>query len=170
MKKYLIASALNIPIIVLLVAIGVMYVKFNIGCAGRLKRAADANTVAMAAIELDAALAYMEQNSLTDDYTSIIYNTPNEDIGFWYQNLKASRAELDKISEESSQLEKSNVLMKLRETILDDTKNGAAVTIPTGISRYPFNTMLLIFAIVFLPFSIFGLQMAINAYCNPYGS
>ena len=116
-------------------------IQYNQDCGGHLKRAADANTVNLAKDELTIAIHYIEDNDLTDGYTSILYNTPDEDMKFWYNNIKASYIELDQIDSTTTQLETSNILIKLRETLLDHTgQGGDKVTAPDGISVYPNNT------------------------------
>lgn len=110
-------------------------------CTGYLKRAADANTVETAKEQLQKSITYLEANNLTSGYTSVLWQTPDEDISFWYKNLKASENELEKIDSTTSSLEKSNVLMKLRETLLDNGKNGDSLTAPNGLSVYPNNGM-----------------------------
>lgn len=117
-------------------------ITFNVNCGGHLKRAADSSTIEMAKKELDVAIAYLEKEGLTEGYTSVIYKTPNEDIGFWYSNLKSASEELGAISSSATTLEKSNALMKLRETLLDTVENSETVTKPVGISRYPYNGIL----------------------------
>lgn len=124
-------------------------VAFDRNCEGYLKRAADANTVEMAAKELDKALQYMEASNLTTGFTSVVYTTPDEDISFWYNNVKASRDELKKIDDKATQLERTNVLMKLRETLLD-TGEKTSITAPSGISVYPFNGVLGVLVILSL--------------------
>lgn len=114
-------------------------VKLKQECTGHLKRAADANSTETAKVELNAATNYLEQNNLTKGYTSVFYNTPDEDIEFFYNNLKASEEELAKIDSTTTSLEKTNVLMKLRETLMDNNKDGDHVTTPMGLSRYPHN-------------------------------
>lgn len=114
-------------------------ITFNIEVTGHLKRAADANTVELAAKEMAAVVGYLEANSLTTGYTSVLYRTPDEDIAFWYTNLKDSLTELRAVRPDATQLEKSNVLMKLRETLLDQGEKSAHVTRPDGISVYPNN-------------------------------
>ena len=71
----------------------VEYYQYEIACGGHLKRAADSNTTEMAKKELDIALKYMETGNLTEGYTSILFNTPDEDIGFWHQNVQSARME-----------------------------------------------------------------------------
>lgn len=113
-------------------------VRFNQNCSGYIKQAADANSVELALQRLDMAIAYVEDNELTDGYTSIFYKTEDDNIGFWYQNLKTCREELVTCLE-STQLEKTNVLLKVRESLTDDGKDGTELTLPNGISRYPSN-------------------------------
>lgn len=109
-------------------------------CTGHLKRAADANTIELAKTELAQAISYLEQEGDTVGYTSVIYKTPDEDVAFWYHNLKASYAELCSIPEDASILESSNTLMKLRETLVDSNDHGKTeVTVPPGFSRFPNN-------------------------------
>src|SRR3989338_6873630 len=111
---------------------------FDRNVEGRLKRAADANTIELAEKELATAISYLEQTEMTSGYTSIFWRTPDEDIGFWYQNLKASLDELHKVSKEATQLEKSNILIKLRETLVDHGQS-LKVTVPQGASIFPSN-------------------------------
>lgn len=111
---------------------------FKIRCKGHLKRAADANTIPLAIQEMEVVVSYLAEHDMTEGYTSIIIQTPDEDVGFWYQNLKASLEELRSISPDAQSLEKSNVLMKLRETILDEGQSNN-VTTPNGIVVFPYN-------------------------------
>jgi hypothetical protein len=98
----------------------------------------------------------MEENKLTEGYTSVWYDTQEDDISFWYNNLKSAESELNTIGANASQLEKSNVLIKLRETLLDQDKNGEHVTVPNGISRYPHNGIIgaFVFITVILGFCL----------------
>ena len=106
---------------------------------GYLKRAADANTIKLANEELAKSIKYLESKNLTTGYTSILWKTPDEDIDFWYRNLKASQSELSNLKSESA-LEKTNVLIKLRETLLDSGEKSK-VTIPKGLAVYPNNKL-----------------------------
>ncbi|MFT6054878.1 MAG: hypothetical protein ACJAS3_002142 [Roseivirga sp.] len=80
-----------------------------------LKRAADSNSIELALSELNTVLNYVASNGLTEGYTSLLYNTPDEDLTFWYENIKSSKIEM-KNSRQSSTLEKTNVLLKLRKS------------------------------------------------------
>src|SRR5574343_55334 len=116
-------------------------IQFNQNCGGYLDRAASANTVELARQELKIALDYIEQNNLTKGYTSALWRTPDEDLGFWYSNIKTAYTELCNLPANSSSLEKSNMLIKLRETLTDQGEKGTHLTIPLGITRYPNNLL-----------------------------
>lgn len=116
-------------------------VSLDQNCTGYLKRAADANTVETAKEQLQKSIKYLEENNLTSGYTSVLWKTPDEDIEFWYKNLKASESELLKVDSSTSSLEKTNLLMKLRETLLDNGEKGDNLTVPDGLSRYPSNAI-----------------------------
>ena len=117
----------------------VKWVQFNINCTQHLKRAADANTVERAKEELKKAISYAEKNNLTEGVVSIFLHQPKNDIGYWYQNITETYNELENLPEDATSLEKTNVLMKLRETLTDEKESGVTVTIPNGISIYPGN-------------------------------
>jgi hypothetical protein len=117
----------------------VLSYKYDINCGGHLKRAADSNTIELAGQELDTALKYMEQRGWDKGgSTHLFFATPDCDVGFWHTNLSSAKEELATLSPNTTQLEKTNVLMKLRETILDDSSEGIKVTNPPGISVYPY--------------------------------
>jgi hypothetical protein len=134
---YLVLAVLSISVLTALV---VRSVQLNQNCTGYLKRAADANSVDLALIELRVALNYIENKNLTEGYTSVLWKTPNDDIGFWYRNLKAAENELANVNENTSVLEQTNILMKLRETLLDCGEK-CKLTVPSGLSRYPYNLL-----------------------------
>ncbi len=69
----------------------------------------------------------------------MLWKTPEEDVEFWYNNLKASLNELEKLQSNSA-LEKSNILIKLRETLLDTGKK-TEVTVPKSMSVFPHNKL-----------------------------
>lgn len=118
-----------------------MYIDFQQQCGGYLKQAADANTVELARERLNIAVNYIEANGYTTGYTSIFVKTEDENIGYWYQNIKACQNELDSALN-GSQLEKSNVLMKVRESLTDNGEKGTELTIPSGLYAYPYNLLL----------------------------
>lgn len=119
-------------------------IQFNRNCEGYLKRAADANTIELAQVELGKAVKYLEDNSLTEGFTSVLYRTPDEDVGFWYTNLKSALTELQTMSQDASDLEKSNMLLKLRESLMDNN----VITMPKGMAVYPYNFIFGLFEIM----------------------
>ena len=54
-------------------------------------------------------------------------------------NLCASRQELVNLPDSASTLEKTNTLMKLRETLTDTGENRTQVIYPIGLQFYPHN-------------------------------
>lgn len=129
-------------IISILVYMAILSVGLNQNCLGHLKRAADASTIETSELELGIALDYLEKENLTSGYTSVLWETPDEDIKFWYENIKSAKNELDSLPKNSSNMEKSNMLIKLRETLLDHGGKGSeSITCPDGLSRYPNNSI-----------------------------
>jgi len=112
-------------------------IRFDQNCKGYLKRAADANTLKLAEQELGKAVNYLEQTGLTEGDTSILYSTPRCDIGFWYDNLRASLDELRAMPSDVDQLTISSHLLKLRESIMDTGEKGTRVTVPPNIDVFP---------------------------------
>jgi hypothetical protein len=124
---------------------------FDKDIGGHLKRASNANTVELAGKEMATSLSNIEKRGLVSGNTGIFLSQPVNDIEFWYENLKASHNELKEVPAEATQLEKTNILMKLRETLTDGQANS--VITPEGISIYPNNKPFFVFGI----FSIIGL-------------
>ena len=116
-------------------------VQFNMNCTQYIKRAAGANSIETAKEELAKAISYAEENNLTEGVVSIFLHQPINDIGFWYKNMVESYSGLENIPEDATSLEKTNALMKLRETLTDEGKSGISVTVPDGISIYPSNVL-----------------------------
>lgn len=129
-------------------------VQFSTNCTQYLKRAADANTVELAKEELAQVISYAEENNLTEGVVSIFLHQPKNDVGYWYKNITESYAELENISENATSLEKTNSLMKLRETLTDEEESGVSVTIPDGISIYPNNVLYFLWGLLSVIFCI----------------
>ena len=154
MKKILIFLSVAYVFFIITMLI-IKSVIFDVNCGGRLERAANANTISMAINELDAAIAYIEENNLTEGYTSIFHKSPSEDLSFWYQNIKSCRDELVDIPDDASILVTSNALLKLRESLLSNGEHGESLIIPNGISKYPDNLLwfcLSLFAFILVTF------------------
>ena len=83
-------------------------IQFKQNCSGYLKQAADANSPELSLERLNLAVDYIERHGLTEGYTSVLWRTEDENIGYWYQNLKVCQQELQDCMD-GTQLEKSNV-------------------------------------------------------------
>ena len=142
-------------------------IQFTQNCAGYLKQAADANTVELALERVNLALEYIEANKLTDGYTSVLWRTEDENIGYWYRNIKACQGELEGCLD-AEPLEKSNVLMKVRESLTDEGEKGVDLTIPDGISRYPNNAAWGIARVISYLLMLVGAFFILYWYDNKY--
>lgn len=139
MKKFLLVL---LAIIIFILPIGnyaytiIQNIKFNTQCGDYLKLSADANNLEIAEKHLSKAIDYLEQKNLTSGYNKVFFYYPKNDIGLWYENLKSAQLQLREVikRENCTELEESNMLMKLRETILDSGESGQYLTLPLGIS------------------------------------
>ena len=111
-------------------------VQFDRNCLAYLELAADANSVDIAEKHLSSALNYLEDNEMTEGETHVLISSPTKDIGIWYENLKSAQGQLRELREQEglTEMEESNALMKLRETLLN---SKGSVTHPENISLYP---------------------------------
>lgn len=121
---------------------------FNRECGGYMQNAANANSIDLAREEMEKVVKYIENHRLQPGFTSVVYNTPEEDVGFWMSNMRSSLEGLRQISPEATSLEKSNVLIKLRETLMDKAKEGGSISVPEGISIYPYNFAFMIWGVI----------------------
>lgn len=116
----------------------VQHVIFDVNATSFLKRAATATNLELAAENLAEALEEIEARGLTRGHTDIAWHTPQNDLGYWHQNLSAALEELRTLPAETTALERTNVLMKLRETLVSGGEDGASVVMPQYIGIYPF--------------------------------
>jgi hypothetical protein len=109
-------------------------VQFNSNCGSYLQLSADANSIEIAEKHLTKAIDYLEENNVISGYTKIFIYKPTNDIGLWYENLKSAQKQLQDMIQQGNctELEESNMLMKLRETLLNE---DGGLTHPVGISR-----------------------------------
>lgn len=128
----------------------VEWISFDRNCEAYIIRAADANTVEMAKDNLQKAIEYAEENNLTEGTVYIVkfLKDPRNDVGFWYKNMKDAYMELDTLPEDATALEKTNVLMKLRESLLDGEPSGITVY-PNNIAYFWWGLLSLIFTWIF---------------------
>lgn len=137
MKAFLIVLCVILCIIPLIVyGVGIVKaVQMDANCINYLEMAADANSVDIANKHLTSAITYLEKNNLTKGSTGVFIYRPTNDIELWYENLKSAQLQLSEAcnNENLTELEESNILMKLRETLL----NEGGITHPNMISLYP---------------------------------
>lgn len=62
----------------------------DVNCISYFELAADANNVKLAEKHLTTGIKYLETNNVTSGSTKILINNPKNDIGIWYENLKAA--------------------------------------------------------------------------------
>ena len=137
--KTVLISLLVVCIIIPCITYGIAIVKtirIDANCIDYFRMAADANSVDIAEKHLTFGINYLEEHGLTEGKTKILVYSPKKDIGLWYENLKTAQTQLRDLMEKDdlTELEESNALMKLRETLYDS--NGS-VNHPMMISFYP---------------------------------
>ena len=111
-------------------------IQFNQDCKGYLKQCSNASSVELALERLELAIRYVERNDMTSGYTSILWKTEGDNVGYWYDNLMTCRKELKK-AVNSSQLEQTNTLLKIRESLTENGEKGEYIILPDGIVKYP---------------------------------
>ena len=124
-----------IPIAVYSVA-GAKAARMSANCIDYFKMAADASSVELAEKHLTSGIEYLETHDLTEGSTKIFIYSPKTDLGLWYENLKTAQSQLQELiaRDDLTELEESNALMKLRETLCSGEES---VTAPLLISFYP---------------------------------
>lgn len=110
---------------------------FDRDIGSHLKKAADSPTVGEAANQMDAALSAIEEQDLTGGNSAFIFKTEETSVETWYRQLKQVQTDLHDLPDDASPLERSNVLIKVRETILDSGSDGDYLTLPPYITVYP---------------------------------
>lgn len=131
-------AASSILLIGIFVLSEVREVQLDRACVGFLKRASNANTIPLAIGELEKAVVYIEENELDQGSTEAFYWTPDCDLVFWHENLRASLDELKSLPSDVDPLTASNQLIKLRETIIDGDRKRPRVAVPPNFYVYPF--------------------------------
>ena len=158
MKPFLIficVICIIIPLITYSIGIS-KNITMSTNCIDFFELAADANSVELAEKHLTKGIEYLESHNLTSGFTKFIVYKPTNDIGIWYENLKSAQAQLQELKqkEDLTELEESNALMKLRETLLN---SDGAVSHPQYISFYPNSTLwawslMLVWILLFIAF------------------
>lgn len=114
---------------------------FDVNCIDYFELAANANSAELAEKYLTKGIEYLEKENLTQGNTNFIFKYPTNDINIWYENLKSAQAQLQELKEREdlTELEETNSLMKLRETLMDE---DGAINHPRMISFYPYHILM----------------------------
>ncbi|MBN2458725.1 hypothetical protein JXB28_00415 [Candidatus Woesearchaeota archaeon] len=118
------------------------------GCTSYLKLTGDAPTVQLANEFLSHALDYIERHNLTKGNSAILFPTSESDLEIWYKQILGAKNTADRILQkgepktELEQIENDNALMKIREVVIDHTKQGAKVTTPKNIVWFPYQVLI----------------------------
>lgn len=124
---------------------------FNQKCGSYLEQAANASDPELAIRSLNVAIAYAEEHGIVDGYTSILWKTEDENVGFWFDNLKAHQKNLSNAIK-GSEAEKNTAMINLKASLLRYTEDGTKLVVPEGIHVFPHNRL---FAVLnFLSFLI----------------
>ena len=140
---------------------------FSRDCGSYLKLAADAPTVERASGFMETAIAYLVATGRTQGNSAVIFKTPKNDVGIWYQQTRAALETTRAIIQKgagASQLERDNALMKIRETLLDMGESGTQLTLPSHISIVPYQVLIVILWWMLLPLGGAALFFLWKAY------
>lgn len=140
-------------------------VRMDANCIEYFSMAADANSVELAEKHLSLGIKYLEEHDLTEGSTEIFIYGPKKDLGLWYENLKSAQAQLQELiaRDDLTELEESNALMKLRETLL---VGEGSVTHPSMISFYPNHVAWLWWlALIWLLYFVAGIAGMVASDC-----
>lgn len=99
-------------------------------CLAYVDRAAHAPTLAIADEALTTAITAATERGWTSGNTGVFLDQTTNDIGFWFANLQACRADIAAAVKAGDQLTASNTLMRVRETLSRT---------PDSIEIYPHN-------------------------------
>ncbi len=147
-----------LTVVILLVCAVVWGYQADKNCLGYLKLAGDAPTIEKCYEFLDRAIGYAELQGWTSGTTAIIFTTPDCDMGIWYGQLIGARETLNEMmNRQTTQLERDNALMKVREVVLDDGEKGTAVTHPGNISLWPSARMFFFLLVLSAVVAIIGI-------------
>lgn len=118
-------------------------ITFDRDVANYLKQAAMADTIEVATESLSLAIENFEiRSAVRDGYTSLIVRTPNEDVRAWYFKLKTCLQELEAMRKGASQMEKKNMLLRVRsDLVVYYQVIGPSPIVPSGIAVFPHNKL-----------------------------
>jgi hypothetical protein len=166
MFKILFGGFLMIPLFLIICLAIFWSVQFSTSIGGHMELAAHANSIEMAQSEMQKVVDTMELKGLTKGTTKIIFNYPEYSIDFWYNNMKSSLEQLKSLKPNTSELEKSNTLIKLRETLIKHGEKSDYVNVPEGISIFPYNVLFCIVGWIAGILAILGLIIMLVGFSD----
>ena len=117
---------------------------FRIKCETPLRKAALAETLPEAKVNLDKAIQFVEQNWLTTGYSSLFFKDDEYNITKWYATLKSAQSEIDILYVKGyDQVEELDALIALLIKLTDIPEDKQCVFlndivfVPTGIQFVP---------------------------------
>ena len=117
---------------------------FRVKCETPLRKAALAETIPEAKVNLDKAIQFVEQNQLTTGYSSLFFKEDEYNITKWYATLKSAQSEIDILYVKGyDQVEELDALIALLIKLTDIPENKQCVFlndivfVPTGIQFVP---------------------------------
>ena len=117
---------------------------FRIKCETPLRKAALAETLPEAKVNLDKAIQFVEQNWLTTGYSSLFFKDDEYNITKWYATLKSAQSEIDILYVKGyDQVEELDALIALLIKLTDIPENKQCVFlndivfVPTGLQFVP---------------------------------
>lgn len=131
-------------------------IEFDQGIENYISQAASSPNPAVAIERLDIAIKEIQTRHLTSGNTGVFFTYPNNDVGFWYQRLVDSRKILSDLPKSDSQLEISNTMMRVHESLTGSNKEGTYIRSPDGISIHPYNTGFFWWCTLSLIFMVIG--------------
>ena len=104
--------------------------QFEIHCGVYLRRAANANDIKNAKESLYKALMYAHKRGLTEGNTSVVIYDPNNDIGFWYDELSAAYDALNQLPANASVADRTWAFDRIRQYVAEDCRPGSLAFYP----------------------------------------
>jgi len=144
---------------------------FDLRCGDYLKLAADASSVKMADDFLAKSIDYLNRTGKISGNSAIIFKKPKHDVGIWYRQILAAKSLTEQMvakGDKATALENSNVLMKVRETLLDNGEHGQHLTLPVYISLVPNQLAYILLWWLLIPFGllVWGMLWAVYTRSN----
>ena len=117
---------------------------FRVKCETPLRKAALAETLPEAKVNLDKAIQFVEQNWLTTGYSSLFFKDDEYNITKWYATLKSAQREIDILYVKGyDQVEELDALIALLIKLTNIPENKQCVFlndivfVPTGLQFVP---------------------------------